>query len=197
MNTANYLTLLRIFISPLFLFLYMYPTFFGISSTGLPYVLITLLGISELSDAVDGWIARRFNQVTDLGKLLDPMADSVHHIAVFLTFTEAPVNLPMWVVLLFLFRDSFISTLRTMCALKGFALAARLSGKLKAVLQGLSAFAILLLMIPYSLGNLSGEDLTLFSTIIAATAGAWALISGIDYIFASRQYITPSFKLSK
>ena len=179
-------------ISPLFLFVYLYPAFFGISLVGLPYVLILLLAISELTDAFDGWIARRFNQVTELGKLLDLMADSVHHIAVFLTFTEAPVNLPMWVVLLFLFRDSFISTLRTMCALKGFALAARLSGKLKAVLQGLSALLILLLMIPYSLGELSSEELTFFSTIIAVTAGVWALISGVDYVFATRHYISPA-----
>jgi CDP-diacylglycerol--glycerol-3-phosphate 3-phosphatidyltransferase len=63
---------------------------FDISLVTLPYILLFLLGISELSDACDGYFARKYNQVTDLGKILDPMADSIYRISVFLTFTLPP-----------------------------------------------------------------------------------------------------------
>ena len=119
-TVANSLTIFRIFISPVFLLLYLQHDALGITAKGLPYAL--LLGISELSDAFDGLLARKYNQVTDLGKILDPMADSISRISVFLTFTQPPVNVPLVCVFLFLYRDSVISTLRTICALRGFAL---------------------------------------------------------------------------
>lgn len=190
MGVANYLTVLRIFISPLFLFIYMTPTLFEVNPKVIPYILLLLLGISELSDALDGYFARIYNQVTDLGKLLDPMADSIYRLSVFLTFTQAPVNLPMWLIFMFLYRDSVISTLRTICALKGFALAARMSGKVKAFLQGAAAFIILLLMIPHSWGYLSNEELTAYSTTVALPIAIYSLMSGIDYIVAYRKYFT-------
>ena len=97
---------------------------FGINELLLPYVLLFLLGVFELSDAFDGYIARKYNQVSDFGKIFDPMADSIARISVLLTFTQPPVNLPLPLIFVFLYRDSVISTLRTICALKGFALAA-------------------------------------------------------------------------
>ena len=131
MSIANYLTFIRIFISPIFLLVYIAHDGMGISSILLPYVLMFLLGVSELSDAFDGYLARKYNQVTDLGKILDPMADSISRISVFLTFTLDPVQLPMLLIFVFIYRDSVISTLRTICALKGFALAAAQAVKSK------------------------------------------------------------------
>ncbi len=164
MSLANYLTFIRIFISPIFLLVYVEREQLDISAQLLPYILLFLLGVSELSDAFDGYFARKYNQVTDLGKILDPMADSIARISVFLTFTQGPVQLPVLLVFVFLYRDSVVSTLRTICALKGFTLAARLSGKIKAVLQGLSAFLILLLLIPHSLGYITTAYLHTVST---------------------------------
>ena len=155
----------------------------------LPYVLLSLFAISELSDAFDGYLARRYNQVTDLGKVLDPMADSISRISVFLTFTLEPVKLPMLLVFIFLYRDSVVSTLRTICALKGFALAARTSGKIKAVVQAVAALIVLLLMIPHSLGDLSTQALHNIGTIIISIAALYSVYSGIEYIYANRQYI--------
>lgn len=169
--------------------LYLYPETFNITNQALPYYLLGLLALSEFSDMFDGWIARKLDQVTDLGKLLDPMADSIWRLSVFLTFTQPPVNLPMWVIFLFLFRDSAISTLRTICALRGFTLAARLTGKLKAVFQGIAAFSILSLMIPYSQGTLPQQDLTHWSTAISAVVGAWAMLSAVDYLVATKSFI--------
>lgn len=189
MSIANYVTFIRIFISPIFLALYVEREALDISPVVLPYILIFLLGVSELSDAFDGFVARKYNQVTDLGKILDPMADSIYRISVFLTFTQPPVNLHILWVFVFLYRDSVISTLRTICALKGFALAARPSGKLKAVIQAIAAFVILLLMIPESLGYISNSALHVASTWVAGIAGLYALFSGVDYIYANRHYI--------
>src|SRR3989344_1701250 len=155
MNLAHFFTLLRIVISPLFPILYLKHEWFGISFLLLPYILLFLLLISECSDFIDGFLARRRNQVTELGKVLDPMADSVTHISLFLTFTQGVVQLPILIVFVFLYRDLFISTLRTLCALRGIALAARFSGKVKATIQGVAASLILLLMIPYTAGILS------------------------------------------
>ena len=141
---------MRIFISPIFLLIYLKHDALHIDQHALPYVLLTLFAISEFSDAFDGYIARKYNLVTDLGKILDPMADSIYRISVFLTFTLPPVNLPMVIVFIFLYRDAVTSTLRTICALKGIALAARPSWNSKAVIQALAAFASIILLIPYS-----------------------------------------------
>lgn len=187
MNLPNCFTLLRIVLSPLFLFLYLYPSFFGVSTSFLPYALLGLLTLCELTDASDGWIARRFNQVTDLGKLLDPMADSIYRITVFLSFTQAPVHLPLWVVLPFFYRDTGISTLRSVSALKGHALAARFSGKLKAILQATAIYLILFLFILYTQGNCTQEELTLYSTWITLPVGIWAIFSGIEYLISCPQ----------
>lgn len=189
MSIANYLTFIRIFISPIFLFVYLEYETFNINLITLPYVLLFLFGISELSDAFDGYLARKYNEVTDLGKILDPMADSIYRISVFLTFTLPPIQLPMILIFIILYRDSVISTLRTICALRGFALAARPSGKLKAAIQAFSVFVIILLLIPYSLGYLPQETLHLTSTIIVSVASIYTLFSGFDYIYANREDI--------
>lgn len=197
MSIANYLTFIRIFISPIFLLIYVIHDDIGISPIALPYILIVLMGISELSDALDGYFARKFNQVTDLGKLLDPMADSVYRISIFLSFTQPPVNLPILLVFIFIYRDSVISTLRTVCALRGYALAARMSGKLKAIFQAIVAFIILFMMIPHSMGYMSGEDLRYYSTWIVSIIAAYALLSGLDYIYANRHYLKKLLTLSE
>jgi CDP-diacylglycerol--glycerol-3-phosphate 3-phosphatidyltransferase len=189
LSVANYFTFIRIIISPIFLFIYIEHDRIGISQYVLPYVLILLLAISELSDAFDGYLARKYNQVTDLGKVLDPMADSISRISVFLTFTLDPVKLPMPLIFIFLYRDSVVSTLRTICALKGFALAARTSGKIKAVIQAIAAFIVLFLMIPHSIGDVSSEFLHVTGTFIIGIAALYTTYSGIDYIYANRYYI--------
>lgn len=171
------------------MFIYLEHELLGISLTLLPYILLVILGISELSDAFDGYLARKLHQVTDLGKLLDPMADSIYRISVFLTFTQPPINLPLLLVFVFLYRDSVISTLRTICALRGFALAARATGKIKAVIQAGSAFIIILLMIPYSMGIITYRTLHVTSIWIVAFAAAYALYSGIEYLWANREYV--------
>lgn len=171
------------------MFLYIEHDLVGISSVALPYVLLFLFGVSELSDAFDGYVARRYNQVTDLGKILDPMADSIYRLSVFLTFTRPPIEVPLLLVFIFLYRDSVISTLRTICALRGFALAARSSGKIKAIIQAVAACVILLLMIPYSHNLISLGTLHTTAVALVGISAAYALYSGVEYLFANREYM--------
>ena len=189
LRAALYLTLARIFISPIFLVIYLKYEVLGLSLVSLPWVLLLLLTLSELSDLLDGFIARKWDQVTDLGKILDPMADSIARISVFLTFTQGVVQLPLLLVLVFLYRDVVISMLRTLCALRGVALAARVSGKIKAVIQGVAAFIILFLMMLYSWGYISLVMLQSCSFYVVAVAALYTLCSGMEYIYANRSFI--------
>ena len=193
MNPSHCLTLLRILLSPVFPVLYLQREWLGIPLVLLPYILLGLLVICECSDILDGVLARKRNEVTDLGKVLDPMADSITHISLFLTFTQGFVDLPLLLVLIFLYRDFFVSTLRTLCALRGVALAARFSGKMKAILQAAVAFLIILLMIPYSLGLISLSIFQQASLFAVSVAALYTAISVGDYIYANWPYIKKAF----
>lgn len=198
MNIAHFFTLLRLVISPIFPLLYLKHEWFGVSFASVPYVLLALLIICECSDLFDGFFARRNNIVTDLGKILDPIADSVTHITLFLMFTQGVIQLPLVIVFVFLYRELFIGGLRTLCALRGFTLAARLSGKVKAVLQGVVCSLIIALMIPYAKGYMSLETLQMTSFILSGIVALYTIISVVDYVFANRYYIQKAlYKSSK
>ena len=189
-----FLTIGRIFISPIFLIFYLKYQQLGITLHALPFVLIFLLVLSELSDFFDGFLARRFNLVTELGKILDPMADSITRLTILLTFTQGFIRLPLLLVFAFVYRDAMISTLRTVCAFRGVTLAARTSGKIKAVLQASSIFAILILMIPYAWGSLSLLQLQNISLIIISAAAVYTVFAGGEYIWANRSYIRQAWQ---
>ncbi len=194
LTLANFTTIIRIFISPVFLFVYLEYQALGISITTLPYILLGLLGALEISDLLDGYLARRYDQVTDLGKILDPMADSISRISIYLTFTQPPVRLPLLLVFIFIYRDSVISTLRTVCALRGIALGARPTGKIKAVVQAICALSITALLIPYTSGSLSELNLQKISFGIALLAASYSLYSGCEYVIANRKYVYQALK---
>lgn len=194
MKTALILTLGRIVICPIFLVIYLFYAKMGISITLMPYLLLILLVICELSDVFDGFFARRQKQVTELGKILDPMADSIVRVSVFLSFTQGIIKLPLLLVLVFVVRDSVISTLRTLCALRGVALAARVSGKVKAVLQAIAIFAILLLMIPYTLHYISLDCIRSLSFWIVFVTAIYTVASGVEYLWVCRDAIRQSWR---
>lgn len=175
---------------------YVYYQEMGVSLSWLPYLLIALAVLSELSDLFDGFIARRQKKVTDLGKLLDPMADSIFRLSVLFAFTQGAIQLPVLLVAIFFYRDTIISTLRTLCALKGLALAARLSGKIKAVIQAIVGFFILILMIPYSLGCLDLGSLQTISFYAVLVGAIYTVYSGAEYIYAYRKDIRKALGIS-
>lgn len=189
MTVANNLTFLRILLSPIFLIFYLWHSSFGISTVIMPFVLLGILTLSELSDAFDGYFARKYNQVSDFGKIIDPMADSISRISCFLAFTQGAVKLPLLLVFLFIYRDFMISTLRTICALKGTALAARPSGKIKAIVQAVAIFLIVIFMIPNSLGYLPVKDFRTISVYIVSCAALYTLYSAFDYFYAHQKHV--------
>lgn len=189
MTTANYFTFIRLLIAPLFLVVYTQHQWFGISPLMLPWVLLSLLTLSEISDAFDGYLARKFKEVTDLGKILDPMADSISHIAIFMTFTTGVIGLPLWMPFALFYREAVISTLRTVCALRGFALAARSSGKIKAVTQAVAAYSVVLAMIPHSLGWMATDTLQQIAFGITAVSVVYTIFSGTEYIVANWHHV--------
>jgi CDP-diacylglycerol---glycerol-3-phosphate 3-phosphatidyltransferase len=142
-NWAIAVTASRIIVAPAFAYFFIHSFYAPSPAPGL-WLSIGLLGLIELSDALDGHIARARNQVTDFGKLFDPMADSLSRQTVFLSFLVCPAHIiPLWVFLLFLYRDAVLSILRILCAYNGTVLAARRVGKLKAVVQAVGAFLTL------------------------------------------------------
>lgn len=189
MNLANTLTLFRLFVSPIFYLIYSKHAWFGLSFGPACYLLIGLLAVAELSDFIDGYVARKWGQVTDFGKLFDPMADSIMHTCVYLTFTLPPIGLPIGYIFIFLYRDFLISALRTICALKGTALAARMSGKIKTALIAGAAFVLLILLVLFQGGVLPERELDISSLVVAGIAVLFSLFSGIEYIYANRAQI--------
>jgi len=143
MNPAIALTLSRIVIAPFFAMVFI-RSFTAPSPLVWLWTAIGLVVLIELSDAFDGRVARARNQVTDFGKLFDPAADSISRQTIFLSFMVCkPHIIPLWVFLIFLYRDAFLSVLRMWCAYHGIVLAARRAGKLKAVVQAIGAFCVL------------------------------------------------------
>ncbi|NGX28693.1 MAG: CDP-diacylglycerol--glycerol-3-phosphate 3-phosphatidyltransferase [Candidatus Anoxychlamydiales bacterium] len=193
MNIANYITLLRILIIPFFPLIYLKYNFFKIPLFWMPIILLGILIFCEITDLVDGLWARWKNQVTDLGKVMDPMADSITHILVFFTFTQSWIDIPILLVFVFLYREFLISTLRTICALRGFSLAARRSGKIKTLLQAIVAILIVVLMIPFIMGYISLETLRVTSLILVSIAAIYSVISAVDYVYANRSYLKRFF----
>ena len=186
MGLALFLTLIRIFLSPFFILVYLFYQPLGLSLPVMSLILVGLFILCELSDIFDGIVARKFDQVTDLGKVLDPMSDSLVRVTMLLGFTQGIVKLPLMLVLIFLFRDVMISTLRTLCALRGTALAARMTGKLKAVIQAVAIGGIISMLVLYSQGWIYIDTVQSTSFYLVLVAAVYTLFSGLEYLWANR-----------
>ena len=127
MTTATKITLVRVFMIPAYL-VTMY------LSNGEPnlwmYLSLGIFMIASLTDFVDGYIARHYNQTTDFGKFLDPLADKLLTIAAMAMFCEWGV-FPAWALMIVLTREFAVSGLRMVAGPKGKVIAAGKSGKFK------------------------------------------------------------------
>ncbi|MDC7222836.1 MAG: CDP-diacylglycerol--glycerol-3-phosphate 3-phosphatidyltransferase [Spirochaetales bacterium] len=189
MNTATKITLSRFVITPLF-FLSFYVLVFlssGPLSMGGLVLLWGLFILSELSDVLDGYVARKYDQVSDLGKLMDPFADVIFRVTYFVCFA-AVKWVPWWAVMIILWREYTIMFIRMLLIKEGTALAARFWGKLKAgfyFLTGLAGMALLLL--ERVLPQFHGAGLRVIF-VLAGLSALMALISLTHYLvlFARR-----------
>jgi CDP-diacylglycerol--glycerol-3-phosphate 3-phosphatidyltransferase len=161
----------------------------GISSQHLPWILLCILLVVELSDAFDGYLARRLNQVTDVGKIIDPMADSITRISLFLAFTQPPINLSIIWGFILLYRDAWVSLLRTLSAFHGIALGARRSGKIKTILLSTASFLIIGALLLYQNQFIPLENLTTYANFLAGITALYALLTGFEYFYAHRHHL--------
>ena len=127
MTTASKITLIRVFFIPLFMvFMYL--------SGGQPnvwmYVSLGVFILASITDYIDGQIARKYNQVSDFGKFLDPLADKLLTIAAMTMFCEWG-SFPAWALMIVLTREFAVTGLRLVAVGKGKVIAAGWSGKVK------------------------------------------------------------------
>ena len=127
MTTATKITMVRVFLLPVFMVL----MYLSGGEAGLwLWLSLAVFIIASLTDFVDGYIARHYNQTTDLGKFLDPLADKLITIAAMVMFCEWDV-FPGWALMLVLTREFAVTGLRLIAVQKGTVIAAGRSGKVK------------------------------------------------------------------
>jgi CDP-diacylglycerol--glycerol-3-phosphate 3-phosphatidyltransferase len=141
-NLPNYLTLARILVVPLIVVVLLTPVadqWFGVS--GYAFAIGLFLAAS-LTDILDGHLARRRNQVSNLGKLLDPIADKLLVSAALIVLVEKHLA-PAWAVVVILGREFIVTGLRSVAAAEGIVIQAQTSGKIKMWAQCVAIVALL------------------------------------------------------
>ena len=190
MNLANKLTILRMFLVPVFL------VFMAVR--GIPYgsIIATIVFIlASLTDKLDGYIARSRNQITNFGKFMDPLADKLLVTSALVSLVELQL-LPAWAAMVIIAREFAVSGLRTVAASEGTVIAASNWGKAKTVIQ---IVAIILLLIKANIATAplnvilkSGflnDFFRLVPDFIMLLAVLITIISGVDYFVKNKSVI--------
>lgn len=188
MTTANKLTLLRVAMIPVMIIvLYIDGLkepmgFLGLSLDQFIFALLFVL--ASFTDFLDGYIARKYHQITTFGKFLDPIADKVLVMVAFLYLMMlTPDRVPLWAVMIVIIREFAITGVRLLAIEKGKVIAASPFGKAKTASTMLALTLMLFndFLLP-----------TLIADIIFWIAIAFTLISGLDYLFKNRAVILES-----
>ena len=165
-TTANKITIFRIVLIPIFLVL---------AYTGLKYWALAVYIIACLSDVADGYIARHYNQVSDFGKFVDPLADKMLVLSAMCFFIENG-QMPGWAVAIVLFREFAVSGLRLIAVEQSRVIAAARSGKIKTGCTMVGLGAMLVFGQQYPVVNLVCYILIIVTTVY----------SGVEYFVANR-----------
>ncbi len=176
---ANALTLSRFVTAPVFLglVLCMAPGRAGVDATAAALLTVTLL-----SDVFDGWLARRNDQVTNFGKIMDPVADSTFFLTALFAFTASDrFQVPVWLPLVVLYREVGMHVLRRYAALRGVVLAAKTSGKAKMVVQSVALCCVVAAVWAVDLGWAPVSESALRSGVMAAV-GLIAVVNVLSVI---------------
>ena len=208
MNIPNSLSLARICLIPFFVAAYFLPYEWGV------YVAIAIFLICCFTDFLDGFIARKYNMVTDLGKLLDPIADkilicaalfcvvatnplkyfynSIFEMPVGVASTLGSVLLTVGAILI-LARELLISAVRQIAASKGTVLQANIFGKIKTVMQDISLPLLILMnvasmytLVSYRPSVMWTDVIWLISVIVFGLAIIMTIVSGVIYLIQNR-----------
>ena len=171
MNTANKLTLARVVMIPAFMLV----LYLGIP--GANYWALLIFALASITDWLDGYIARKYNQVTDFGKFMDPLADKCLVTAAMLWFVEVG-QMPAWALLLVIVREFAISGLRMNAATTGRVIAAGWSGKVK---TAATMVCIILMLLPISV---------VVNTLCVAVIVLTTIYSGVEYVMKNLDVIS-------
>ena len=193
MNLANKLTLIRIFLVPVFLLF--------IATKDIPYgsfIATFIFILASLTDKLDGYVARSRNQITNFGKFMDPLADKLLVTAALISLVELQV-VPGWAAVVIIAREFAVSGLRSIAAAQGRVIAASWWGKIKTVIQ---IIAIILLLLKVNIHDAKllkifvidnhyvKEFFRVAPTIMLMVAVIITLISGYDYFKKNKEAVS-------
>ena len=193
MNLANKLTLIRIFLVPVFLLF--------IATKDIPYgsfIATFIFILASLTDKLDGYVARSRNQITNFGKFMDPLADKLLVTAALISLVELQV-VPGWAAVVIIAREFAVSGLRSIAAAQGRVIAASWWGKIKTVIQ---IIAIILLLLKINIhearllkifvidNHYVKEFFRVAPTIMLMVAVIITLISGYDYFKKNKEAVS-------
>lgn len=170
MNLPNKLTILRIIMIPVFIIVLM---------TGHYYTSAVIFIIASSTDALDGYIARKYNMITNFGKIMDPLADKLLVVSALLCLVELG-DVASWMVIVILAREFTVTGLRTVAAASGIVIAAGLTGKIKTVLQMIAVPALLLKNWPFEMIGFPFAEIMLWASVIMT------IVSGAEYVIKNK-----------
>lgn len=192
MNLANKLTIIRIFLVPVFLVF--------IAAKGIPYgnfIATFIFILAALTDKLDGYIARSRNQITTFGKFMDPLADKLLVTSALISLVELQV-VPGWAAVIIIAREFAVSGLRTIAAAEGTVIAASWWGKIKTVIQ-IVAIVLLLLDVNITTNKVLSSLISEYNYIeqffkyapgfFLYLAVAITIASGVDYFVKNKEAI--------
>lgn len=176
MNIPNKLTVLRVLMIPFFVVFMLY----DIVPTMDKWIALILFCIASFTDFLDGYIARKYNLVTNFGKFMDPLADKLLVVSAMICLITWG-KLEAWIVIIIVSREFIISGFRLVASDNGIVIAASMWGKFKTV----SHMAMIIFMI----ADFGGIFLTVES-LLKWVAVALTIISLVDYVAKNKQVLT-------
>ncbi len=194
MVLPNQLTILRIILTPVFLFFFL---------SEIPLFKLISLGIfivAALTDWYDGWLARKFNYITNWGKFWDPLADKILTSAAFIGFVILRI-IPLWMVIIIILRDLIITTLRAYADYKDFSFPTSFYAKWKTFIQMTFLYYLLIAYVGKTSAYqyIGGKDIFVFLMnenfvyISMLIITAITFHSGVTYIYKNRKLIKELF----
>jgi CDP-diacylglycerol--glycerol-3-phosphate 3-phosphatidyltransferase len=188
LNLANRITIARIFLVPVVIFLLLVRyDFWSVTinhrtTTGSEMIAAFVFIVVASTDALDGYIARKRRLITNFGKFLDPIADKLLISAVLISLVEMH-RLSAWVAIIIISREFAVTGLRLVAAAEGLILAADKLGKWKTATQIVAMVALIINNFPFSFIGFPFDTLAVYAMVILTIA------SGIDYFVKNKQVI--------
>ena len=176
MNIPNLLTFLRILLIPVFTLLFLTPTPLRSIMAAIVFV------VASLTDLLDGYLARRWGQITKLGKLLDPIADKLLILPALLLLVEFH-RLSAWIAIVLIGRELVMTGLRAIASSEGIIITAERSGKYKLVIQ---VIAVVLLILDYRIPYF---DFRFWGTLLLWISMILSVFSAIQYALRYRDQL--------